>query len=70
MKPLTPRQLAICHMIADGWQNKEIVREEDSSLSAVKRQIEAIMAKTGTTNRAELAVWYVRQQVGAQLEQR
>ena len=65
MKPLTPRQLAICHMIANGWQNKEIAREEDKSIVSVKRQIEAIMAATETTNRASLAAWYVRQQVGA-----
>lgn len=60
MKPLTPRQLAICQMIADGRQNKEIAREEAKSLVSVKRQIEVIMAATGTTNRAHLAAWYVR----------
>ncbi len=58
---LTPRQLAICRMIADGLQNKEIATAEDSTLFAVKRQIETIMAKTGATNRASLAVWYTRQ---------
>ena len=66
MKPLTPRQLAICHKIADGWQNKEIAREEEKSLVSVKRQIEAIMAATGTKKSRSLAAWYVRRQVGAE----
>lgn len=61
MKRLTPRQMAICQMIADGRQNKEIAQQEDKSIVSVKRQIEAIMAATGTLNRAHLAAWYVRQ---------
>lgn len=61
MRPLTPRQLAICHMIADGLQNKEIADQERSSLMSVKRQIEAICAQLGTHNRAMIAAWYVRE---------
>jgi DNA-binding NarL/FixJ family response regulator len=63
MQSLTPRQLAICSMIADGWQNKQIASEEQTSEQAVKRQIEAIMARTGAHNRAMVAAWYVRQEV-------
>jgi DNA-binding NarL/FixJ family response regulator len=63
---LTPRQLAICHRIADGWQNKEIAREEEKSIVSVKHQIMAIMAATGIRNRAGLAAWYVRQQLEQQ----
>lgn len=66
---LTPRQLAICRMIADGWQNKEIAREEDKSLMSVKRQIEAIMAQTGAANRAALAAWYVRRELSAPFDE-
>jgi DNA-binding NarL/FixJ family response regulator len=59
-RPLTPRQLAICSMIADGRQNKEIASAQQKSLVSVKRQIEAIMARTGAPNRAAVAAWYVR----------
>jgi DNA-binding NarL/FixJ family response regulator len=62
-RPLTPRQLAICSMIADGRQNKEIARAQAKSLVSIKRQIEAIMAATGAPNRAAVAAWYVRNQV-------
>jgi DNA-binding CsgD family transcriptional regulator len=60
-QPLTERQLAICRMIADGRQNKEIASHEAKGLMSVKRQICAIMAKTGTVSRAQIAAWYVRQ---------
>lgn len=60
-RDLTPRQLAICKMIADGRQNKEIARHEAKGLMSVKRQIMTIMAKTGTVSRAQIAAWYVRQ---------
>lgn len=61
MATLTPRQLAICKQIADGRQNKQIADAEASSIVAVKRQIEAIMARTGALNRAMIAAWYVRE---------
>jgi DNA-binding CsgD family transcriptional regulator len=60
MRSLTPRQMAICRMIVEGKQNKEIALTEKKGKMSVAHQIQHIMAATGATNRAMIAAWYVR----------
>ena len=55
--PLTGREEAVLGAVARGLGNTEIGDELHMSLSTVKTHLASIMAKTGTRNRVELAVW-------------
>jgi len=55
--PLTGREEAVLDAVARGLGNIEIGDELHISLSTVKTHLASVMAKTGTRNRVELAVW-------------
>ncbi len=55
--PLTGREEAVLTAVARGLGNTEIGDNLHISLSTVKTHLASIMAKTGTRNRVELAVW-------------
>jgi DNA-binding NarL/FixJ family response regulator len=55
--PLTGREESVLDAVAQGLGNIEIGEELHISLSTVKTHLASIMAKTGTRNRVELAVW-------------
>lgn len=63
MKPLTKEQLDICAMVANGYLNKEIARELDVSPEVATQRLKMIMRRLNATNRAMVAVWYVRQEL-------
>lgn len=60
---LTTEQLRICAMVANGYINKEIARELDVSLEITTQRLKMIMRRLNVTNRAMVAVWYVRQEL-------
>ncbi|WP_153395771.1 response regulator transcription factor [Ornithinicoccus halotolerans] len=59
-EPLTERELAVLRLVADGRTNAEICAELHLALSTVKTHLAAVMAKTGTRNRVEVARWAYR----------
>jgi DNA-binding NarL/FixJ family response regulator len=58
--PLTPRELAILRMIADGKGNAEIVRTLQLPLGTVKTHISDLMRKLGAADRAHAAAIALR----------
>ena len=55
-EPLTPRQIAVLALLAQGRSNKQIAREMDISDVTVKAHMTAILRKLGVTSRAEAIV--------------
>ena len=54
---LTPRELEIAALIADGRSNKAIAAELVISPATVARHVANIMTKLGFRSRAQIAVW-------------
>jgi len=54
---LTPREKDVLALIGQGMANKVIARELDISESTVKAHLNAVLRKTGTTNRTQAARW-------------
>jgi DNA-binding NarL/FixJ family response regulator len=55
-KLITPRELQVLRLVAQGYTNLEIAGELILSISTVKRHLEHILAKLGVTDRTEAAV--------------
>jgi DNA-binding NarL/FixJ family response regulator len=53
IEPLTPRELEVLHLLAQGLQNKEIATELVISQRTVKFHVSSIMGKLGAGNRTE-----------------
>lgn len=58
--PITPDQLRIAELVAQGWRDKEIANEIGVSYDAVRQRLRTFSQKIGATNRAMVAAWYVR----------
>ena len=54
---LTPRELEVLQLIAQGKSNKLIASELNRSLAAVATHVRAILNKTHTANRTEAAAF-------------
>ncbi|MHB1287234.1 MAG: response regulator [Leptospirales bacterium] len=54
--PLTPREMEVLKLLAEGLTNKEIGQKIQVSLSTVKAHIQSILAKLSATTRADAAV--------------
>jgi DNA-binding NarL/FixJ family response regulator len=52
-EPLTPREMEVLHLLAQGLQNKEIAAELVISQRTVKFHVSSIMSKLGAGNRTE-----------------
>jgi DNA-binding NarL/FixJ family response regulator len=55
--PLTGREADVLRLVAAGRTNTEIAQDLHLSLSTVKVHLGAVMAKTGSRNRVEVARW-------------
>ncbi len=58
--PLSPRESQIVELVADAKMNKEIAGRLGLSEGTVKTYMSGIFAKTGMSNRTQLAVWWIR----------
>ncbi|WP_277212854.1 response regulator [Isoptericola croceus] len=58
-EPLTDREEAVLRRVAAGRTNGEVAAELHLSLSTVKTHLGAVLAKTGTRNRVEVARWAI-----------
>ena len=59
-EPLTPRQVAVLALLAQGRSNKQIAREMDIGEVTVKAHMTAILRKLGVTTRTEAIVAFQR----------
>jgi DNA-binding NarL/FixJ family response regulator len=60
--PLTKRELEIAGLVAGGLGNREIAERLVLSKRTVDAHVEHIFAKLGFNSRAQVAVWFSRQQ--------
>ena len=58
---LSPRELEIVRLVAQGKTNKEIALEMTVAPSTVKDYLANACHKVGVTNRTALTAWWVRQ---------
>src|SRR4051794_11499110 len=59
-KPLTPRQVAVLALLAQGRSDKQIARDLDISDVTVKAHMTAILRKLGVATRAQAIVVFQR----------
>jgi DNA-binding CsgD family transcriptional regulator len=60
-QPLTVRQVQVVKLLAKGKLNKQIATDLHLDEGTIKVIVSILLAKTGFTNRTELAVWWVQQ---------
>jgi len=53
---LTPKQLEVFNLLADGLLNKQIAYEQDVTEATVKAHVTAIMRKLGVNNRTQVVL--------------
>lgn len=58
LETLTPHQLKVLNMIANGLLNKQIAYELDISESTVKQHASAVLRKLGVNNRTQAGIMY------------
>jgi DNA-binding CsgD family transcriptional regulator len=58
--PLTPRELDVLRLVAEGRSNREIGERLHTSRHTVANQIHSILTKTGSSNRIEAVSWATR----------
>lgn len=56
---LTPRQLQVAALIAQGWSNRQIADELVITERSAESHVERIRARLGFRSRAQIAAWYV-----------
>jgi two-component system, NarL family, response regulator LiaR len=58
--PLSPRELEVLKLIADGYGNKDIAEHLDISLSTVKTHVQEILERLSVSDRTQAAVKALR----------
>jgi DNA-binding CsgD family transcriptional regulator len=59
-QPLTPREIEVLKLVAEGRSNREIGERLHTSRHTVANQIHSILTKTGCANRVEAVTWATR----------
>ena len=54
--PLTPREIEVLQLVADGFRNRDIARTLGCSEQTIKNHLRAVMHKLGTSNRTRAVV--------------
>jgi NarL family two-component system response regulator LiaR len=57
---LSPRELEVLRLLADGRENPQIARQLEISRGTVKNHVASILEKLGVANRVQAAVWAAR----------
>jgi pimeloyl-ACP methyl ester carboxylesterase len=56
---VTPRQLEVAALVAQGWSNRQIAEELVITERSAESHVERIRARLGFRSRAQIAAWYV-----------
>ena len=56
---VTPRQLQVAALVAQGWSNRRIADELVITERSAESHVERIRARLGFRSRAQIAAWYV-----------
>jgi DNA-binding CsgD family transcriptional regulator len=56
---LTPRELSVAKLVAQGMSNRELAAKLFLADKTVKNLVSAILQKLGFDNRTQVAVWYL-----------
>jgi pimeloyl-ACP methyl ester carboxylesterase/DNA-binding CsgD family transcriptional regulator len=56
---LTPRQLQVAALVAQGWSNRQIADDLVITERSAESHVERIRARLGFRSRAQIAAWYV-----------
>ena len=56
--PLSPRELEVAALVADGRTNKEIAEALYLSERTAQNHVQHILTKLGVANRTQVAAWY------------
>ena len=56
---LTPRQLQVAALVAQGWSNRQIADELVITERSAESHVERIRGRLGFRSRAQIAAWYV-----------
>jgi len=57
---LTPRELEVLKLVAEGLANEEIAEKLDVNVETVKHHVKHILSKIGVEQRVQAALWAVR----------
>ncbi len=60
MEYLTPQKIKIIKLVAEGYENSEIAKLLNISISTVKTYLRTIFEDLSLRNRAQLAAWAVK----------
>jgi DNA-binding NarL/FixJ family response regulator len=66
---LTPRELDVLRLLADGQANKAIAATLGITERTARTHVSRILAKLGLSSRTQAALWAARHEDGAQLQQ-
>ena len=61
---LTPRQIQVAALVAQGWTNRQIADELVITERSAESHVERIRARLGFRSRAQIAAWYVASHAG------
>jgi DNA-binding CsgD family transcriptional regulator len=64
---LTPRELEVAELVAEGHTNESISHQLGNSIETVKNQLAQVFRKTGCTSRVDLAVRVWKQRHAAEV---
>lgn len=54
---LTPKEIAVCRLLAQGWSNQEIGQELHFAPTSVKGVVSSAYAALGISDRVTMAIW-------------
>lgn len=70
LERLTPKEIQIISLVAEGWKNKQIAERLTTKEQVVKNYLRSIYDKTGVSDRLELTVYTVHHRALAEATER
>ena len=70
LERLTPKEIQIISLVAEGWKNKQIAEQLTTKEQVVKNYLRSIYDKTGVSDRLELTVYTVHHRALAEATER
>ena len=70
LERLTPKEIQIISLVAEGWKNRQIAEQLTTKEQVVKNYLRSIYDKTGVSDRLELTVYTVHHRALAEATER